>query len=59
MQLIVQKSIVAEALGAKRQVHPPLAMRLLDAWPWARRWPARLIGIGVRPEHVAPAFRVA
>ena len=59
MQLTVQKSIIAEALGAKRQVHPPLTMRLLDAWPWARRWPARLIGIGLRPEHIAPAFRVA
>ncbi len=56
-QLLVQNQVVAEALGAKAPPPAPWAMRLLDAWPWARRWPARLIGMGVRPEHVAPALR--
>ena len=59
MQLAIQRSVIAEALGAKAPPSAPLAMRLLDAWPWARRWPARLIGMGVRPEHVAPALRAA
>jgi hypothetical protein len=31
---------------------PPWLFRLLNAWPWARQFPARFIGLGVRPEHV-------
>lgn len=30
----------------------PLAFRLLDEFPRLRRLPARLIGLGVRPEHI-------
>jgi hypothetical protein len=30
----------------------PLPARLLDEFPYLRRLPARLIGIGVRPEHI-------
>jgi hypothetical protein len=30
----------------------PLAMRLLQRFPVLRRIPARLVGVGVRPEHV-------
>lgn len=57
LQLLVQERIIAEALDARTPPSPPLVMRVCDAWPWARRWPARLVGIGVRPEHVAPALR--
>ncbi len=57
LQLAIQRSVIAEALDAKTPPPAPLAMRLLDAWPWARRWPARLIGMGVRPEHLAPELR--
>jgi 2-polyprenyl-6-methoxyphenol hydroxylase-like FAD-dependent oxidoreductase len=56
-QLLVQNQVIVEALGAVAPPRAPMAMRLLDAWPWLRRWPARLIGMGVRPEHVAPALR--
>jgi hypothetical protein len=31
---------------------PPLPLRLLDKSAWLRQWPARLLGVGVRPEHV-------
>jgi 2-polyprenyl-6-methoxyphenol hydroxylase-like FAD-dependent oxidoreductase len=31
---------------------PPLVARLFDEFPLLRRLPARLIGIGVRPEHI-------
>lgn len=57
LQLAVQRRVIASVLAADAPIRPPLFMRLLDAWPWARRWPARLIGMGVRPEHVAPALR--
>jgi 2-polyprenyl-6-methoxyphenol hydroxylase-like FAD-dependent oxidoreductase len=56
-QLMVQNQVIAEALGAEAPPRAPWPMRLLDAWPWLRRWPARLIGMGLRPEHVAPALR--
>ena len=57
VQLALQRTVIAGALGAKTTPRPPLAMRVLDAWPWLRRWPARLFGMGVRPEHVARAIR--
>jgi hypothetical protein len=36
----------------KTEPKAPLAAKLLDRFPWLRRWPARLIGMGFRPEHV-------
>lgn len=57
LQLLVQQRVIAGALNAEGPLRAPMLFRLLDAWPWARRWPGRLIGMGVRPEHVAPALR--
>lgn len=57
VQLLVQQRVIASALEERMPLRAPFLMRLLDAWPWARRWPGRLIGMGVRPEHVAPALR--
>ena len=37
----------------------PFAVKLLNRFPWLRRLPARLIGMGFRPEHVrAPELHV-
>jgi hypothetical protein len=36
---------------------PPLALRLLQHLPALQRLPARLIGIGLRPEHIATSER--
>jgi len=52
MQLILQKQIIAEVLGETGTPRPPLLLRLFDGWPWLRRIPGRLIGMGARPEHV-------
>jgi 2-polyprenyl-6-methoxyphenol hydroxylase-like FAD-dependent oxidoreductase len=56
LQVIAQDRIISRVLaegagGAK--LTPPLALRLLRRFPVLRRIPARLIGLGVRPEHVA------
>jgi hypothetical protein len=56
LQLLVQNSVIAPALGAKSQVRPPLPAKLLAWMPSLRRIPARLIGLGVRPEHISPAL---
>jgi 2-polyprenyl-6-methoxyphenol hydroxylase-like FAD-dependent oxidoreductase len=52
LQLLVQNQVIADVLHEEQQVTPPLALRLIDRWPLLRRIPARLIGLGVRPEHV-------
>ena len=53
LQLIVQNRIIAAALAEKGPLRPPLALRMIAATPGLRRIPARLIGLGVRPEHVS------
>lgn len=52
IQLAIQNQVVRRVLAADKPLKPALALRLLDAAPLLRRLPARLIGIGVRPEHI-------
>ena len=58
LQLIVQNTLIASALKETGVMKPPLAIRLIAALPVLNRLPGRLIGLGVRPEHVAPSLRV-
>ena len=51
-QIFVQNRVIRRVLGSTEQIAPPLAVRLLARFPILRRIPARLIGIGFRPEHV-------
>jgi 2-polyprenyl-6-methoxyphenol hydroxylase-like FAD-dependent oxidoreductase len=50
-QVTIQKRLIAKVLGGAIRVRPPL-LRLIAAIPYLRRIPARLIGIGIRPEHI-------
>jgi 2-polyprenyl-6-methoxyphenol hydroxylase-like FAD-dependent oxidoreductase len=52
IQLTMQNRIIGPALQATRQPKPPLLFRLFDAFPLLRRVPARLLALGIRPEHV-------
>ncbi|MFM9940929.1 MAG: FAD-dependent oxidoreductase [Hyphomicrobiaceae bacterium] len=52
LQLVLQNSIIAPTLAAAGPVRPPLALRLIGAVPMLGRIPARLLGLGFRPEHV-------
>ena len=52
MQLVIQNRVIRRVLGSTEALTPPLAVRLLARFPFLRRIPARLIGMGVRPEHV-------
>jgi 2-polyprenyl-6-methoxyphenol hydroxylase-like FAD-dependent oxidoreductase len=54
-QVQVQKRVIAPALGGAAPSGLPLVLRLLRRFAILRRLPARLIGIGVRPEHVKSA----
>ena len=51
-QVAAQKFMLAPTLAAMKTPKPPGIVRLLNAWPWLRQFPARFIGMGVRPEHV-------
>jgi 2-polyprenyl-6-methoxyphenol hydroxylase-like FAD-dependent oxidoreductase len=52
MQVFIQNHVVNRVLGDPRPVKLPLALRLLKILPILRRIPARLIGLGFRPEHI-------
>jgi 2-polyprenyl-6-methoxyphenol hydroxylase-like FAD-dependent oxidoreductase len=52
LQVMLQNRMIDPVLNSKGPVSPPRLIRMLAAWPLFRRIPARLIGIGFRPEHV-------
>jgi len=52
VQLMAQDRIIKRVLGSSTRLPPPLAFRLLAHFPFLRRLPARIIGLGFRPEHV-------
>ena len=55
LQVQAQKRVIAPVLAGAAPSRLPLALRLLARFAVLRRLPARLIGIGVRPEHVRTA----
>ena len=52
VQVQVQNRVIAPVLGGAATSRLPLLLRLLRRFAILRRLPARLMGIGVRPEHV-------
>ena len=59
-QIFAHKHLLRPALSQKTQVRQlPLAFKLLRRFPVLRRIPARMLGLGFRPEHVhTPEARV-
>ena len=52
LQIAVQNRVIRRVLGSAAPLKLPLAMRLLGRFPSLRRIPARVIGVGFRPEHI-------
>jgi 2-polyprenyl-6-methoxyphenol hydroxylase-like FAD-dependent oxidoreductase len=52
LQLFLQDHVITRVLGARQAMKVPLFFRLLRRWPALRRIPARVMGVGFRPEHV-------
>jgi hypothetical protein len=52
IQRTIQNRVITRVLTGTTQPKPPFALRLLDWFPALRWIPARVIGVGVRPEHV-------
>jgi 2-polyprenyl-6-methoxyphenol hydroxylase-like FAD-dependent oxidoreductase len=64
LQVFMQERVISRVLASRGPLSLPWPLKLLRRFPILRRIPARLIGIGIRPEHVhtpdtgpqAPAF---
>jgi 2-polyprenyl-6-methoxyphenol hydroxylase-like FAD-dependent oxidoreductase len=52
MQLTIQKQLISRILQSQQRPKPPAILKLFGRFPVLRRIPARLVGMGVRPEHV-------
>ncbi len=52
LQLTIQTRIISRVLEGQQRPKPPLLFRLIRIFPALQRVPARLLGIGIRPEHV-------
>jgi len=52
MQLFVQNRIISRVLSSNKPLTLPWPLKLLRRWPFLRRYPARIVGVGFRPEHV-------
>jgi 2-polyprenyl-6-methoxyphenol hydroxylase-like FAD-dependent oxidoreductase len=52
VQLFVQKRVISNVLSMTAPPRAPFVVTLLNRFPILRRLPARLIGMGFRPEHV-------
>jgi 2-polyprenyl-6-methoxyphenol hydroxylase-like FAD-dependent oxidoreductase len=52
IQLTMQNRIIGPALQGAERPKPPLLFKLFDLFPVLRRIPARILGLGIRPEHV-------
>ena len=52
VQVIAQNRVIGPALSGKGPQQLPFALKLLRWFPALRRIPARLVGVGIRPEHV-------
>ena len=52
VQLFIQDRAIYGALSSKGPLTPPWPVKLLGRFPYLRRFPARLMGMGARPEHI-------
>jgi 2-polyprenyl-6-methoxyphenol hydroxylase-like FAD-dependent oxidoreductase len=52
LQILVQNRVVRRVLASAQPLTVPWPLKLMQRWPVLRRIPARVIGMGFRPEHV-------
>ena len=55
LQIFLHRHFLQKIFEATEPIDPPWPMRLLERFPLLRRIPARMIGLGFRPEHVMSA----
>ena len=52
LQVQIQNKVLAATLAATQRPTLPLPLKFLNWFPVLRRLPARVIGLGIRPEHI-------
>jgi len=52
VQLFIQNRVISRVLSGTERLSPPFVIRLIARFPFLSRIPARMIGLGFRPEHV-------
>jgi hypothetical protein len=52
LQVVIQNRVIKPVLATKQRPSAPMMFKLLDWFPALRRIPARVVGLGVRREHV-------
>src|SRR5262249_24664429 len=52
IQIAVQSRMIDRLLDSEKPITAPWTVKLFNRFPVLRRIPARIVGIGIRPEHV-------
>ncbi len=52
LQVAIQNNVIQPALGSTQALKAPWILQLLQKWPALQRIPARVVGLGFRPEHI-------
>jgi 2-polyprenyl-6-methoxyphenol hydroxylase-like FAD-dependent oxidoreductase len=52
LQIIMQNGVIRRVLGSTKPFKVPAALRLMQHLPILQRIPARIVGLGFRPEHI-------
>jgi 2-polyprenyl-6-methoxyphenol hydroxylase-like FAD-dependent oxidoreductase len=59
IQVVLQNRVINPVLNSVTTPKAPAIIRLIQRWPWLQRIPGRVIGLGIRPEHVRTPERTA
>jgi 2-polyprenyl-6-methoxyphenol hydroxylase-like FAD-dependent oxidoreductase len=59
LQIIIQNKVISRVLGSTESLTIGWPFTLFARYPWLRRIPARVIGLGFRPEHIMLPARAA
>jgi len=52
VQIAIQKNVIPAIFSEGKPLKLPWPMKLLNVMPFLRRFPARIVGVGFRPEHI-------
>jgi 2-polyprenyl-6-methoxyphenol hydroxylase-like FAD-dependent oxidoreductase len=52
LQVLVQNQVIRRVLESNKPLKVAWPLKLFKSWAFLRRIPARLVGIGFRPEHI-------
>jgi 2-polyprenyl-6-methoxyphenol hydroxylase-like FAD-dependent oxidoreductase len=59
LQVVVQDRVIRRVLSSSQPLTLAWPLRMLQRWTFLRRIPARVVGMGFRPEHVRTAAKIS